>query len=130
MNLVEKNPQNPYPANGGYGFKDPRTGREFNGLHSSARDTALKIIEHRRGNPHIYHPGESQWFDGDQVRQEIYQQKFQTMPELFIGFGEQPKSATDQKCSCGEQDWETEYCKGCSGKRVVGYKCRKCGLKK
>jgi len=128
MKLVMRRPTELYPAGQGFSFIEPKTKKEFNGLHGSPNETARKVVEHRRANPHIF--SEASEFDVESVVQEIFAQKFATMPELFIGFGDPTETGMSNKCKCGANDWEEIYCPTCAGKRVVGHKCRKCGKEK
>lgn len=97
---------------------------------------AVRVIAHRRSNPHVYPPSEGQWFDENSVAQEILQQKFTTNPELFVGQPDripgmvmhQPSApALSAVCTCGANDWEPQFCRTCGGNKINGYKCRKCG---
>lgn len=136
MSLRLKKPSNSFPHNG-WPFKDPKTGFICNGYEGTPEMHAVKIIAHRRANPHIYPPSEAHWFNQIAVREEILVQKHATNPELFVG---EPDKAITVKvraaktvdtpgstCTCGALDWEPTYCKTCSGKKVNGFKCRKCG---
>lgn len=130
MKLVLRRPTELYPPGGGFGFVEPRTGLRFDGLHGSPHETARKIIEHRRANPHVFPVGEATLFDTESVVQEIFQQKFQAMPELFIGHGGAAANPDSGKCTCGANSWEPTYCPTCGGKRINGYRCKACGKKK
>ncbi len=137
MNYALKNPAMQFPP-GGFGFVDPRTKRVFNGWEGTAPMQAVKIIEHRRGNPKIYPPEEGQWFDQKSVTIEVLAQKFKEMPHLFLGQPDKDPSYPSQPvaretivkgaaCSCGCTEFIAEYCKTCSGARIVGRKCKSCG---
>ncbi len=130
MKLVLKRPTEMYPAGQGFGFVEPKTGMRFNGLHSNPQGTALKIIDHRRANPKLFTDASD--FDVENTVQQIYQQKLQTMPELFIGFGGEPTQMFPDasKCNCGGKESTPVYCKSCGGHRIVAYKCSSCGLER
>lgn len=135
MNLLRlKSPNGSFPP-GGYEFTDPRTGMRFNGMEATLPQQELKIIQHRIANPKIYNPSDTNFFDRQEVRQEIFRQMHAKHPGLFVGYdGEivrvqkfaiepQPTAA----CSCGSTEFETQYCPTCSGRKITGYKCTKCG---
>jgi hypothetical protein len=138
MSLLQPKQSNGgFPPNG-WPFTDPKTGFKCNGWEGTPQMHAVKIIQHRRANPGVYPPGESQWFDAAAVIQEIYKQKASTHPHLFRGYPDGPRMVTrEQKgsivvsptliCGCGSNEWEELYCKTCAGRRITGYKCRKCG---
>lgn len=136
MSLRLKNPSNQFPP-GGYPFTDERTGFKVDPMSGTPDMHAVKIIAHRRANPHIYPPAEPQWFDQTSVREEVLQQKFKTNPELFVGQPEKIKLIKAKSkvidpgnsiCECGALDWEPTFCPTCGGrKKVTGFKCRKCG---
>jgi hypothetical protein len=141
MNYVLKSSSSSqFPPNGGWGFIDPRTGMRFNGWEGDQFAIARKVIEHRRANPKVWPQDEV----GDQnsVVQEIFKQKHATTPWLFRGEPDQNSgaypSATQtqeqtilgEKCTCGSVEYEPVYCKTCSGKRIVGTKCKSCGRSK
>jgi hypothetical protein len=118
----------------GWPFSDPKTGMKFNGWEGTPQMQAVKIAAHRRANPKFYPDGAGQ--DSNAIIQELYQQKFSSAPWLFVGQPDkdpaqgQSQGATiiiGEKCSCGSTEWIPEYCKTCSGRRVIGRKCASCG---
>ncbi len=136
MILQLKNPNSAFPHNG-WPFVDERTGFKCNGWEGTPQMHAPKIIKNRRDNPQHYSTSEGQWFDVNSVVQEIYAQKHKTHPHLFKGFADaipvatqiqsKPIIAPTVMCSCGSNDFEPEFCKTCGGRRITGYKCKKCG---
>ena len=140
MILKLKNPNAPFPQ-GGWPFKDPKTGFSVNGYEGTPTMHAPKIIAHRRANPHVYPSQQYHWFDEQSVIQEIYQQKLATHPHLFRGFADKTveikTKATNKRveqpslnCECGALDWKPKYCPTCSGKKLIGWTCGKCGKDK
>lgn len=142
MTLIPKNQNAPFPPQGGYSFTDARTGMRFDGLHSNAQGTALKVIAHRNANPNLYPEGGG---DPASVLQEIYAQKFATHPHLFVGqepapqpqptkktqvVTVHPQAAAGRPCSCGANDWSAVYCKACGPGKISGYVCKKCGRRR
>lgn len=137
MILQLKNPTQQFPQ-GGFGFRDPKTGFICNGYEGTPAMHAVKIIANRRANPHVYPAGESQWFDQQSVIQEIYAQKVVTHPHLFKGYSDAyivPQKdkvvsrtiAPTVACACGSHDFDPVYCKTCGGRVIKGYKCKSCG---
>lgn len=145
MTLIPKSQSAPYPPQGGYSFTDPRTGMRFDGLQSNAEATALKIIAHRSANKNLYPEGGG---DLASVIQEVYRQKFTTHPHLFLGYDVPAAPAPIQKVAarvvaqlaaprqltklcrfCSSAEFDEILCPTCAGKRVTGWKCRKCGKK-
>lgn len=139
MSLTLKNATaSQFPA-GGWPFEDPLTKRKFNGWEGSPQMIAVKVAEHRRGNPTFYPDGKGQDVGG--IIQEIFAQKVKVAPWLFTGhpdrdvaYPSQPKGSPvtirGEKCSCGATEFEPVYCPTCSGRRITGYKCRSCGKSK
>lgn len=131
-----KNPNSSFPQYG-WPFTDPRTGFICKGYEGTPTMHAVKIINHRRANPHVYSKDEPQWFDTQSVVQEIYAQKAATHPHLFRGFDDamvtiqnvnnRQALAPTVKCKCGAQDFDPIFCKTCGGRKVTGYRCKSCG---
>ncbi len=139
MSLVLKNATASQFPPQGWPFTDPRTGMKFNGWEGSPPMQAVKIAAHRRANPHKWPDGEGQ--DTNGIVQELYAQKFASMPWLFVGQPDKDptyrpnREATSvtisgEKCSCGATEFKPVYCKTCSGKRITGYTCASCGKEK
>jgi hypothetical protein len=131
MKLVPRNQNAPYPPGGGFSYTEPKTGRVFDGMLGNAETTARKIIEFKKANPHVFPEGGG---DLESTIQLIYAQKWETMPWLFIGGGDDPATPKAQPqttvCACGENDWNPIFCKTCGPGRITGYVCRKCGKKR
>jgi len=136
MILQLKNPNGAFPHNG-WPFKDAKTGFICKGYEGTPAMHAVKIIAHRRANTHIYPRDESKWFDQQSVIQEIYAQKAATHPHLFKGHPDvqiTPQAdrivsrvlAPTNQC-CGANEFEEILCRTCGGRKVVGFKCKKCG---
>ncbi len=129
MTLVPKNCNAPYPPQGGYSYTEPKTGRVFDGMLGNVEVTARSVIAFKKANPHLFPDGAGDLFS---TIQAVYQQKWQAMPWLFIGFNDPatPKSQPEAipVCACGAVDWQPIYCKtGCAPGRIVGWKCKSCG---
>lgn len=142
MKYILRTPTQRFPRDGGFSFVDPRTKMRFDGMMASPDGTARAIIKHRRGNPKVYDPSDSQWFDHAQVVQEILGQKHQTHPHLFVDpapptaqassvpIMQQPAQSNSNACACGANDWEPILCKTCGNGRITGYVCRQCKRKR
>ncbi len=134
----------PFPA-GGFGFKDPRTNRTFDGMSADLTMQAREIIAHRMANPAIYPAHESSHFSLVDVIGEITRQVCQRSPASCYDDRNSVRStpvppsvrrnpativvqAPSSVCrACGSGEWEPVYCKVCSGKKLTGYKCKSCG---
>ncbi len=140
MLVLKNSQQSQFPPFGGWSFVDGKTGQRFNGWEGDQFAIARKVIEHRKANPKIYEPGTEG--DVNSVVQQIFQQKHAQAPWLFRGEPDQGSgaypSATQtqeqtirgERCTCGSVEYEPVYCKTCSGKRIVGTKCKSCGKSK
>lgn len=116
---------------GGFPFRDPKTQRTWKGYEWFYDNLAKDVIRHRMENPHVYNRNEVAAFDYNSVVQEIFQQKYATHPEIFIGHGGEVKVSDPTKCRmCGSTEEEPIFCPTCSGQRVIGAKCKKCGHQK
>lgn len=122
----------------GFAFTDPKTGFKFNGLEAGGfNDQVRRIIQHRAVNPVKYPPANSQAFDFDAVAMEL--EAYQC-----LRLGNNPRYCfdTDNKsptrvypasringvpiCPVCKQAMSERYCPGCSGQRLIGYRCEKC----
>ncbi len=137
MLVLKNSQQSQFPPFGGWSFVDGKTGQRFNGWEGDQFAIARKVIEHRKANPKIYEPGTEG--DVNSVVQQIFQQKHAQAPWLFRGNPDQGPGAYPSQpaaretivkgaaCSCGCTEFIAEYCKTCSGARIVGRKCKSCG---
>lgn len=134
MGLRLKSNNKTIPA--GIVFTDLRTGRVFNPYQDGLDMTVRKIIEHRAANKTYYPATESGWFDAVAVRQEVLRVVQRSRPDMFqeyIGGPIPPvRSAVaplpgPKLCECGSDKFDPVYCPTCSGQRVTGWKCTKCG---
>lgn len=119
----------------GLAWTEPRTGRIFCGYELSVEGLVAKVIEHRLRNERIYPRSETAWFDPESVKQEFFRHVFSRKPELFNGFEAKPLEklvnvgAGILKCpKCGSTTFLEQHCATCSGKRVIGRKCKECGF--
>lgn len=139
--------QGVYPP-GGFPFKDPRTGKYYEGLSNDLNSRAREIIRDRLLNPKIYPQHESQWFAMTSVIDEIILPICIAWPNYCITDGKyfstgaenaaastpQAKYVADVLCpQCGAGSWEkvmkTPTCKSC-GPRLAGWRCSNCGYTK
>lgn len=103
---------------------------------------AREVIKHRFGNPVIYPQHESQHFNLQFVMQEITDAICRKHPSFCmetVPVGPPSAAQTpvvvqppvNPACpACGSTEWKADYCKTCSGSRIVGYICLKCGNKR
>lgn len=123
----------PWP-NGGFPFKDPRTGLKFDGMSADLKLQAQNVIKHRRGNPHIYPVNEQKYLDQDWVMLEI--EDFMCRQNGSIcGDDPMPRQREgadikiiypEQLCACGGE-WEARFCPTCAGSKVQKFVCKQCG---
>lgn len=117
----------------GMPFRDPRTGRLFDAYQYSVDGVITMIIEHRQNHPKHYPPNETQWFMPTLVRQEFLRHIKLIDPRLLADGGDAApnppvQSGAPTQCTCGGTAFSPEYCPTCgNGKRIIGYKCDKCG---
>lgn len=114
---------------GGFPFTDPKTNRKWVGFEWNWDLLAKDIIKHRHDNPHIYARDVAESFNYNSVVQEIFRQKFATHPDIFSGHGGEVKSSNACRV-CGATEEEPIFCPTCSGQRVIGTRCLKCGHQK
>lgn len=120
---------------GGFPFVDARTNQRFDGFEAGGfGDQVHKIIRHRLGNPNIYPPSEAKWFSFEAVANELDEYQCLRMAG-DSRFCSDPNSEHAQQAAahaagvcrfCGGQLKE-RLCPTCSGHRVIGYTCLKCG---
>lgn len=130
MKLIRRN--GPLPPNG-YEFKDSRTGMAFPGMEGTFSDQVAKIISHRMANKKLYPASERHWTESDSVAKEL--DEF-TCARL----GGNATYCTDGKPITAGQETRTcthcgaemlaKICGTCSGNKILGWKCTKCGLEK
>ena len=141
MSLQLKSPNSHFPA-GGYDFTDPKTGMKFTDPHNIQQQTQL-IIQHRKANPDIYPVHELVAFEQGAVSQEVINQVCGRHPELcqdsslplVVMPGSGPAAevpvigpkADQGECECGNSVFTFIFCKTCSSRKVVGYRCTVCG---
>lgn len=144
MTLIPKVPTAPFPPGGGYSYREPKTGRFFDGMLGNVDYTARQVIAYKAANPHIFTEGAGDFASTVQL---IYAQKFETMPWLFLGQPDKGQPASPlpvlqsaipaqavtpvqiegKKCSCGSTEFIPVYCKTCGGNKISSYTCAKCG---
>jgi hypothetical protein len=134
MKLSLKNRNSGWPP-GGYPFVDKRTGKNFDGMSADLGMQAKNVADHRKANPAIYPLSEGQWFDDLFIRQEIIEYMCSLRPELCYDgsavknpIWTEPVPPAGKTCiKCSGTEMSPTYCKTCSGRKVVSWKCNKCG---
>ena len=126
---------------GGYSFADKRTGRQFGGFSQDFNGRVREIVEHRLANPSIYPQHESQHFSFTAVARELTDSICQKHPSFCmetvpVGPATSVAPAVVQPppnpaCpKCGSMEFEARYCPTCSGQKLIGWKCKKCGAER
>lgn len=135
-----------WPA-GGYPYTDQRTGQRFDGMSADLLLQARNVIKHRMGNPRFYPQSEPQHFQLVAVMQEITDAICKQNPAACcdsehvtsrptpIVRNASPAAvvtlpSTSSCPKCGSTTAEPLYCRTCSGKRLLGYKCATCGTER
>jgi len=120
---------------GGYPYVDPKTNMRFDGFEAGGfYDQVAKIIQHRSSNPQLYPPGNPEYLETNFVANQLdeYQcQRFggdarycgQTSAEIERAASAQAAGV----CQFCGGELEQRYCPTCSGQRVIGTRCKKCG---
>lgn len=121
---------------GGYPFMDPRTGLKFDGFDAGGfGDQVHRIIKHRSLNPRHYPSDDLKWLNFEEVciELEVYQclrlggdKRFCVDPDVSEAEAAKTSHATGICRFCGGELKE-RLCPTCSGHRVIGYQCLKCG---
>lgn len=122
---------------GGYPFRDPRTGKAFDGLSADLALQAQNVIRHRKANTKIYPPTETQWFNLVDVKQEIAAYMCDLKPELcaetalslpVVKLANVVVQKSQIACpKCGSSEASPILCKTCRGSKVKGFTCLNCG---
>lgn len=136
MKLISRNP--PFPP-GGYPYYDPRTGIRYNGLEGTFDDIMRKIQADRKRNPRVYPPDEEQGkfldlvFIGKSLDEYTCNRLGNSTRWCTDGNGQvinrnynlgKIQLTTCPDCNVALQE---KICPTCSGHRVIGYVCPKCG---
>lgn len=142
MGVRLKNPNSHFPP-GGYTFDDPHTAMHFPGEGVDLHSQALKVIEHRKANPHIYKPEDTLQIDLEEVKRQIVIQVCARQPSYCVDEAhpdrpyphvdptpkKEVKTFQGKKCAkCGAGEFEPVYCRSCGGSRVQSWKCANCGF--
>lgn len=123
-----------WPTNG-FPFTEPKTGKLFDGMSADLRLQAQNVIQHRKANPNIFPPNDLGLFDQHNVERQIINQICAARPEAcyddslpeIMTQPQQSIAPASKKCfKCGSSDLEPIYCKTCSGKRILAYRCKAC----
>lgn len=119
---------------GGYPFRDPRTGKLFEGMSADLTLQVLNVIQHRRANPTFYPSTETSAFEPSNIRQQIIDHMCLLRPQLCGGPAPdttyQAPVPTDKCPKCGSDKAEPVFCKTCSGSKIVAWKCGQCGFER
>ena len=121
---------------GGYPYTDPKTGFKFDGFSAGGfGDQVLRIIQHRRTNPTFYPPWNQEPFNETFVGNQLDEYQCQRL-------GNDKRFCVDEnlpavpaiknpvpvgKCAACGGDLIEKLCSTCSGRRVTGRTCTKCG---
>lgn len=128
IRLIRRN--GAYPP-GGYPFQDARTGMKFDGMSDSFSGIVNQIIAHRQANPNIYSPSEGKWFNFDLVADELDRAtclRLGNSDKWCRGVNDVTVALPKAKvCPSCDVPLEEKLCPTCSGRRLVGYRCPKCG---
>lgn len=142
MGVRLKNPNGSYPP-GGFVFSDPHTAMQFTDEGADLHSQALKVAEHRRANPHIYKPTDTNKFDPEEIKKEIVIQVCARQPTYCEDEANpgQPYPLPPSKAQieivrhqgrvcvkCGSGDFTPVRCSPCGGNRISGWKCVQCGF--
>lgn len=129
MRLIRRDGEFP-PA--GYVFQDPRTGFNFDGLEAGGfNDQVRRILAHRQANAKLYTNGAAFDFEAVAMELEAYQ---------CLRLGNNPKYCRDTEsrnvvqvatvgapvCPVCKGPMAERYCPGCTGKKMIGWRCEKC----
>ena len=117
--------------NGGYPFKDPRTGRHFEGMTVNLFNQAQRVALHRRGNPKLYPPQDPQFLNPQMIEIEIQEQICVKRPDLCNeAVSRRPVNsapwAPPTICPKCNGPITERLCPTCSGRRVTGWECKPC----
>lgn len=124
---------------GGWPFTDPRTGMVFNGMNYDYVGLMHAIANHRKSNPRVYPTSDPQYLDVDFISSE-----YDAWRCRLLGYNPMfcrdlaPTGSLEQKAApqqsgsacpkCGETEASPKYCATCSGQRLLGWTCSKCGF--
>lgn len=120
---------------GGFQFSDPITGKKYADLHTSFEGRVAEIIRDRNANHRLF--TDDRLVSAEHVSRELSEfccRKLKNNP-MFCSNGLPqinqlaPVSApVAKRCRhCGSNDLEEILCPTCSGRKVIGYKCKACG---
>lgn len=123
---------------GGYYFKDPKTGRVFDGMAITFIAQCKLIREHRLANPRVYPPSDFKSINlqsiGDELAAAICN-RLGNNPKYCVDVQAQAHAAAvaaavqaaPRLCpKCGKP-LEPIYCRTCGGQKIKGYRCTACG---
>jgi hypothetical protein len=116
---------------GGVQYEDPRTpAAKWHDEHTWPADRAQQIIAFRQANPTIY--PEPEWTNPAFVLAQVNAFNCQRLGNDGAWCMETGAPApvaplpASRVCECGGAIVE-KYCPTCSGRRVIGHQCAKCG---
>lgn len=123
---------------GGFPFVDKRTGRQFAGMSQDINGRAREVIQHRLSNPAIYPQSEPQHFSMEHVVREItdpicakypnYCMETRPVAPPAASLPTAAPQPVNPACpKCGGMDFDAQFCPTCSGHKLTGFKCKKCG---
>lgn len=117
---------------GGIRYQDPRTAKAvWNDDHTFLESRVREIIAFRRGNPNLY--PEPDWTNETFVTNQVIDQNCARLgnDSNWCLQGSVPSVSvplsTQRFCpDCGNA-LVPKFCPTCAGKRIIGYRCEKCG---
>lgn len=119
---------------GGYYFQDPKTGMKFEGMSATFAEQVGTIISHRMANPKIYPATEPQFLNWDSVANEldVYTcTRLGNHPSFCFDPNSKPAANVPRivvaECPKCRGALIERTCPTCAGRRVIGWKCSKCG---
>lgn len=113
---------------GGIQFIDPRIKeKQWTEIGPSIEQRARQVIEFRRQNPKVYdEKSDDDVFNVEMVKQEIavfnYHRLGRSSPFFHV-----TDTPVNKKQACCNVPLVPRFCPSCSSKKLLGYRCPKCG---
>ena len=114
---------------GGIVFHDPRIpSKVWKDDKTSLAERVHQVIEFRRQNPSIYDAEKDERFlNPVDVRNEITMFNYHRLGKNSAYFNVTDRPMAPIKNGCCGVTLEPRYCPTCIAKKIIGYKCPKCG---
>jgi hypothetical protein len=109
---------------------------KFDGMSHMFDDQVKRIIEHRKANPVKYPPDDVRMLSFEVVALELETftcQRLGNNPKYcgdgmsLVNINRPPIIPETRTCPCGGTEFKTKFCPTCSGQRIIGFVCTKCG---